>query len=79
VRDIGDDSYVAIFDRSPAPDAKVPYRWQKVELGLSDSDFVEVLSGVQSGDRVILDPFTLEAPPIEPKPPAASQIAAVAP
>ncbi|WP_206108005.1 efflux RND transporter periplasmic adaptor subunit [Paludisphaera soli] len=79
VRDIGDDSYVAILDRTPAPEAKTPYRWQKVELGLSDSDFVEVLSGVQPGDRVILDPFTLEAPTIAPTPPAASQVAAVAP
>ncbi|AMV39008.1 efflux RND transporter periplasmic adaptor subunit [Planctomyces sp. SH-PL62] len=76
VRDIGDDSFVAVLESQPAPDAKVPYRWQKVELGLSDSDFVEVLSGVREGEQVILDPFTLEAPQVEPTP---SRIASTSP
>jgi len=79
VRDIGDASYVAVVLPEKEPDGRPKYRWQKVELGLSDSDFVEVLSGVDQGDQVILDPFTLEAPQVAPVRPPDSQIASAAP
>ena len=39
-----------------------PWRWKRVELGLSDPDFVEVVSGVKQGDRVVADPRDLPVP-----------------
>lgn len=62
VRSVGDESFVAVPDRSKAARREAPYRWQKVELGLSGPDFVEVISGVHQGDRVIADALSLEAP-----------------
>ena len=62
VREVDGESFVAVPDRSANARPAAPYRWQKVELGLSGPDFVEVLSGVRQGDHVVADPLDLEAP-----------------
>lgn len=77
VREVDGKAFVAIPDPSLAEKERAPYRWQKVELGLSDSDYVEVLSGVEAGDRVVANPSLLSSPITEPTPANASPIAAV--
>jgi hypothetical protein len=80
VREVEGASFVAVPDPSPAAKPIAPYRWQKVELGLSGADFVEVLSGVRLGDSVVADPFAL-APPdpaVESAPVATLPVATVA-
>lgn len=62
VREVDGESFVAVPDLSETASPKAPYKWRKVELGLSGPDFVEVLSGVRQGDQVIADPLALEAP-----------------
>jgi multidrug efflux pump subunit AcrA (membrane-fusion protein) len=64
VRRLGRESFVAIPEPAPAdakPDRPL-YRWQKVDLGLSDTDYIEVVSGLNIGDRIIADPSSLDAP-----------------
>jgi len=79
IREVDGEAFVAVPDQSPAEKEKkrLPYRWQKVELGLSDSDYVEVLSGVEAGDRVVANPSALSSPITDPTPASASPIAAV--
>jgi hypothetical protein len=62
VRSIEGESFVAVPDRSRDASKDAPYRWQKVELGLSGPDFVEVISGVRQGDRVVADALALKPP-----------------
>jgi hypothetical protein len=38
------------------------WRWQAIEVGLSDPTFVEVVNGLNPGDRVIANPANLPAP-----------------
>ncbi|WP_240907107.1 HlyD family secretion protein [Paludisphaera rhizosphaerae] len=79
VRQVGGQSFVAVHEPASGPEGKPAYRWQKVDLGLSDSDYVEVVSGVRQGDRVIADPTTL-APPSPTKPGSSgSEVASVSP
>lgn len=56
IRRSGQDSFVAV------PSAK-GYRWQPVELGVSNASYVEIRSGVQPGERVVADPRSLPEPP----------------
>ena len=75
VRRLGGESFVAIPEPTPA-DAeqdRPPYRWQKVDLGLSDADYIEVVSGLDAGDRIIADPSSLDVPTLAP---TAPQVAA---
>lgn len=63
IRRLGGESYVAIPDApKEGTDDEPSYRWQKVALGLSDTDYIEVVSGLSVGDCVIADPSTLEPP-----------------
>jgi HlyD family secretion protein len=43
------------------------WRWKQVELGLSDPDYVEVVSGLKQGDRVLADPRALPVPDVLPQ------------
>ena len=79
VRSIEGKHYVAVHEpaRSAGAD-KVSWRWKRIELGLSDPDFVEVVSGVSRGDRVIADPHTLPVPDAMPgEEPGASAVATI--
>jgi multidrug efflux pump subunit AcrA (membrane-fusion protein) len=62
VRSIGDKSYVAVYSQLPGQDDQVTWRWRSIELGLSDSQFAEVTSGLQVGDRVVSIPHGLPDP-----------------
>ena len=79
VRSIDGKHYVAVHE--PAPNAgadTTSWRWKRVELGLSDPDFVEVVSGVRRGDRVVAHPQVLPVPEAMPdEKPGASAVAAI--
>jgi HlyD family secretion protein len=47
-------AFVALRDRAAGEAGKAPWRWQQVELGLSDSEYVEVVTGLNPGDQVAL-------------------------
>jgi HlyD family secretion protein len=62
IRWVDEKAYVARYDRGRAEAGVDPWRWRQVELGLSDSQFAEVLSGLEVGDRVVSSPRTLPRP-----------------
>jgi multidrug efflux pump subunit AcrA (membrane-fusion protein) len=62
IRWVGERAYVAIFDPSHDRAGENPWSWRSVELGLSDSRFAEVLSGLTVGDRVVARPRDLPEP-----------------
>jgi multidrug efflux pump subunit AcrA (membrane-fusion protein) len=72
VRPIEGKHYVAVTERSPRYDqnSSPAWRWKRVELGLSDPDFVEVISGLRRGDRVVANPDKLPVPAVMPDEPA---------
>jgi HlyD family secretion protein len=62
VRWIGDKAYVAVYSRQSEQEEQPSWRWRLIELGLSDSQFAEVASGLQVGDRIVSIPRGLPAP-----------------
>ena len=56
---MGGKNYVALHQASPQSEQS--WTWKRVELGLSDPEFVEVVSGVKRGDRIVANPLTLPA------------------
>jgi hypothetical protein len=60
-------SYVALHQPGTASSAENPWRWTPVEVGLSDPDYVEVISGVKRGDLVVADTRLLPAPEAPPQ------------
>ncbi len=45
------------------------WQWRPIELGVSDTSFAEVVSGLEPGDRVVADTESLPAPePVSPEP-----------
>jgi multidrug efflux pump subunit AcrA (membrane-fusion protein) len=62
VRPINGKHYVALHDPRPGARREPAWRWTQVELGISDPEYVEVVSGVKLGDRVVADPLALPAP-----------------
>lgn len=59
IRWVGNQAFAALATNSPEG---LAWRWKPVTLGLSDSTFGEVLSGLEPGDRVIDHPDSLPAP-----------------
>ena len=41
---------------SPTDNAKESWRWKEIQLGVSDLQYAEVLSGLEPGDRVVASP-----------------------
>jgi multidrug efflux pump subunit AcrA (membrane-fusion protein) len=71
IRWVHEHGYVALEDRSVASDSDKPrWRWKEVQVGLSDLQHAEVLSGLEPGDRVVASPRTLEPAPEPPSAPA---------
>jgi len=62
VRSIDGKHYVALHQPSPSAEQSSPWKWKRVELGISDPSFVEVVSGVKRGERVVANSFALPAP-----------------
>jgi multidrug resistance efflux pump len=62
IRWVGNRSYVALYDRSRGEAGQESWRWQEIEIGLSDPDHAEVLQGLKPGDRVVARPGNLPAP-----------------
>jgi multidrug resistance efflux pump len=70
IRLIDGKPYVAIHRPTADRSQELPWQWKRVELGLSDPDFAEVISGLKRGDRVVADPRSLPAPATLPDEPA---------
>src|SRR4029078_4938496 len=62
IRWVGNRPYVALYDQSLGEAGKDPWRWQEIEIGLSDPDHADVLKGLKAGDRVVSRPNNLPAP-----------------
>jgi HlyD family secretion protein len=62
IRVIDGKHYVAVHEPSRQAEQNPSWRWKRVELGLSDPDFVEVISGVKQGDQVVANSRSLPAP-----------------
>ena len=46
-----------------------PWQWKPIALGVSDTLFAEVVSGLEPGDQVVVDSESLPAPePVSPEP-----------
>jgi len=62
IRWVRGQTYVALYSRSLAEAGGTPWNWRKIELGVSDSRYAEVVSGIQAGDRVVTMPQDLPEP-----------------
>src|SRR5208283_103377 len=62
VRSIDGKHYVALHQPSPQDEQNSSWKWKRVELGISAPDFVEVVSGVKRGERVVANSLALPAP-----------------
>ncbi len=49
IRWVGGRSFVALHDRSDKQATEDSWRWQPIEIGLSDPDYAEVLNGLKAG------------------------------
>ncbi len=67
-------SYVALHQPRSGKTVENPWRWIPVEVGLSDPDYVEVISGVKRGDMVVADARLLPAPDERRKKPPAIRL-----
>jgi multidrug resistance efflux pump len=62
IRWVGEQAFVALRDQSLADSSKEMWRWQLIELGVSDTRFAEVVNGLKVGDRVVASPRGLPDP-----------------
>jgi hypothetical protein len=62
IRWVDDEPYVALYDHSATENGSQPWKWQTIQIGLSDYSFAEVLGGLKVGDRVVSLPADLPAP-----------------
>jgi multidrug efflux pump subunit AcrA (membrane-fusion protein) len=63
VRKFGKRTFAAIVDSSTTG---LHWAWRQVELGVSDTTFAEVVSGLEPGDRVIAEADSLPSVPPNP-------------
>jgi HlyD family secretion protein len=68
VRSVDGKHYVALHQASSR--AEQAWKWKRVELGISDPHFVEVVSGVKRGERVVANTLALPEPESSPQQPA---------
>jgi len=68
VRWVHSKAFVAVARSvEPEPGAakdgpSISYRWQPVELGMSDTTHIEVVSGLKPGEKILAHPETLPPP-----------------
>jgi len=62
IRWVNEEPYVALFDAAGAAEGRQPWKWQPIQIGLSDLSFAEVLNGLKVGDRVVSLPASLPPP-----------------
>ncbi len=70
IRWVDEKPYVALYDHSAALDGRQPWKWQPIQIGLSDLSFAEVLNGLKVGDRVVSLPGSLPPPGLDIQRPA---------
>ena len=62
IRWVAGRAYVALHDKDREAAGQPPWRWQEIEIGLSDPTYAEVIKGLSPGDRVVYRPATLPPP-----------------
>ncbi len=62
IRWAGEQAFVALFDPSAEQSTAENWRWQPIEIGVSDTHFAEVLHGLKVGDRVVAAAHALPDP-----------------
>jgi HlyD family secretion protein len=62
IRWVNEEPYVALYDQTAADDGNAPWKWQPIQIGLSDLAFAEVLGGLKVGDRIVDLPGSLPPP-----------------
>jgi HlyD family secretion protein len=62
IRWAGEQAFVALHDQSLAASGNDAWRWQLIEIGVSDTRFAEVVNGLKVGDRVVAAPRGLPEP-----------------
>lgn len=58
IRKVGGQSFAAL-KLPTAPESGPPWKWVKIEVGMSNPSFAEVTSGLKPGDQVVSRPDTL--------------------
>jgi multidrug resistance efflux pump len=63
VRWVGSQAFAAIETRPDSDSQSGPsWRWSPITIGMSDTDYAEVIRGLKPGDRVIANPEALPLP-----------------
>ncbi|HKI18643.1 MAG TPA: hypothetical protein VKA15_12220 [Isosphaeraceae bacterium] len=62
IRWVDEKPCAALYDDSAAKDGRQSWKWQPIQIGLSDLSFAEVLNGIKVGDRVVSLPGGLPPP-----------------
>jgi multidrug efflux pump subunit AcrA (membrane-fusion protein) len=62
IRWVGEQAYAAVQDTTSVEQADWSWRWQAIEIGLSDNNFAEVRRGLKVGESVVAHPAGLPAP-----------------
>jgi multidrug resistance efflux pump len=62
IRWVGERAFAAVYDSARAQASQPPWSWKNIELGLNDSRYAEVVSGLQAGDRIVARPHDLPEP-----------------
>jgi len=66
VRWVREQGYAAVLDPAATPGSEGSLKWQPIQLGMTDTRYAEVVSGLKVGDRVVASPRNLPAPHREP-------------
>ncbi len=66
IRWIGEQGYAAVIDPAALKESKESFVWRPIRLGMTDTRYAEVTSGLEAGDRVVASPRKLPAPAREP-------------
>jgi multidrug resistance efflux pump len=79
IRWLHGQAYVAVHDRARQEAGEQPWVWKKIALGVSDSRYAEVVTGIEAGDRIAAAPHALPAPVPAAAKPAATNLAILTP
>jgi HlyD family secretion protein len=79
IRWVNEQGYVAVQNSGAASGSAGSWSWRPIQLGMTDSRYAEVISGVKVGDRIVAAPQKLPAPTPETVRPQPTSVADLAP